>query len=140
MTSRIEVEGEAVAIDLGQRGVLFATMRGGPHGQDYGTDIFLDFYPPGKKKKGKFTLNRDQYPMFVTFRDLNDPMTVEKADMPSVYVQDITIEITHKRVTWGIEKWLPWLSNMNSYLSGKHVNGKELYERLSSGDFQRIKR
>jgi hypothetical protein len=42
-------------------------------------------------------------------------------------------------VTWGIEKWLPWLSKVYGYISGKFISGRSLYEQLDSGDFERKK-
>ena len=159
MLPDIEVKGEAVVVDLGKRGVLFALMRGGMHGQDYGSDILFDAFPE-KKKIGKVTLTPQQYPMFARFRDLNDPKTVEiisqinDREMPDGYggmsktseevfgsgvkLKDVTIEITNDSITSGIEKQLPWLATIYGYISGKNVSmGNKPYEWLDTGDFQK---
>jgi hypothetical protein len=55
--------------------------------------------------------------MFVRFRDINDPNTVERVDPnnlaasfgPGVRLTRATIEITDAPVTTGIEKELEWL-------------------------------
>lgn len=82
--------GEAVAVDLGKRGVLFALLSGTVNGPSYCSDVLLVAAPPpeGMNKatmsprrvplKGQpVTLTPDRYPRFVKFRDLNDPKTVE---------------------------------------------------------------
>lgn len=87
----IHARGEAVIVDLGNRGVLFALMRN-VSGPDYSHQIvFNNFSPPHgvaplsadgiryyhSLKKGKATLSSDQYPTFVRFRDPKDSKTVE---------------------------------------------------------------
>lgn len=124
--------GEAIVIDLGSRGVLFALLRGGIRGPDYGWAIVYNAFPFANStgettkevilhyrelKAGKVTLPPKLYPMFVRFRDLNDPKTVERVGPKSmqkifgdgVEIREVTIEMTSSPVSWGIEKWLPWL-------------------------------
>ncbi|MBK8174859.1 MAG: hypothetical protein IPK66_06190 [Rhodospirillales bacterium] len=81
----VQSKGEAVAVDLGQRGVLFALISY----DDYLT-VFSAFgwtsggtTPDGIKyfsnlKDAKATLTPKQYPMLVTFKDISDPKTVER--------------------------------------------------------------
>ena len=121
------LKGEAVVVDLGKRGVLFALM--GDLGNLSESQEVFDL----KEKNGRAMLTSAQYPTFVHFRDLKDPKTVEgvvrsddldrakKADPNSAivdfesifgkddHIKEITIEVTNEPVTWGIEKWLPWL-------------------------------
>jgi hypothetical protein len=81
--------GEAVVVDLGERGVLFALLKGNRLGADYAK--VLPFYAFPYKKGGRtpegikyyrtlkappVTLEPDLYPKFVHFQDLNDPKTV----------------------------------------------------------------
>jgi hypothetical protein len=145
-------KGEAVVVDLGKRGVLFALMTGPMTGSDYGIDVvkyalpftdsngnpsngattkeIIDHYSHLKEKK---ILTVDDYPMFVHFKDINNPKTVEnvldfervgdqypihyriKADHTAkmfgqgVKIKEITLEMIDEPMTWGIEKWLPWL-------------------------------
>ncbi len=155
-------KGEAAAVDLGKRGVLFALMRGGPYGADYGWAIVhhVFFRSSGHTSKelirqyrwlktGKVALHPNQYPMFVRFKDPKDPKTVENLlDMEpctdsatgipgnslclvkdhfeeafgaGVKLKEVTIEMTDDQVTWGVEKWLPWLperKNVSGSLGG----------------------
>jgi hypothetical protein len=61
-------------------------------------------------------------PMFVRFRDLHDPATVEQVDPTDVAagfgagvkLERLRIEITDAAVTKNIEKVLPWLANRDS--------------------------
>ncbi len=71
-----KLKGEAVIINLGQRGVLFALLKGATLGEDYGADIPV-YALGGRDKKGKAELPPALYPMFVHFRNLNDPKTLE---------------------------------------------------------------
>lgn len=85
---RLTVSGEAVAVDLGKRGILFALMRN-DYGPDYAFQVVFDAFPSGAGitaaginyyshlKHVHALLNVDQYPMMVAFRDLKDPKTVE---------------------------------------------------------------
>lgn len=79
--------GEAVAVDLGKRGVLFALI--------YFDDKYLVFRtfdgPGGLTRKGaryyeqlkaKATLAPINYPLLVAFKDINDPKTVAVAYKP----------------------------------------------------------
>lgn len=116
-------KGEAVVIDLGKRGVAFAVM---------GTDDYYMYYNAfpvdgastpkgilemnamGHKEK---TLSLKDFPLIVTFKDMNDPKSVEAVKPDNlaavfgagVHLKDITIETTKESVTWGVEKYLgPW--------------------------------
>ncbi len=152
----IKSRGEAVPVDLGKRGMLFALI-------DW--DSYREFYnafPYGGQMDGKSKFPRDDYyketlktgmkaelktnfPRMVTFKDIKDPKSVEavKADDlaatfgAGVKLKDITLEITDEPVTWEIEKVLGWLEKVKmSCLSGKHINGPELYEQLHGGNFR----
>lgn len=166
-----DFKGEAVVIDLGERGVVFAVM---------GTDDYRTYYtafpikgastPSGILKYNfmddkKVTLNPTQYPLMVTFTDIKDPKTVTPVyrvvgtTVPSspnytydvedkfeelfgagVTLKDITIETTNERVTWQVEKQLPWIPfYYNRMLDGlTHNTIKSEYplaNSLASGAF-----
>jgi hypothetical protein len=87
--------GEAVVVDLGARGALFALLRAGDdirsapetiilRAFDYPGGIFQG--PPDEalrhfdRLSGKRELSLTSLPMLVRFRDLNDPKTVEQVD------------------------------------------------------------
>lgn len=151
------VEGEAVVVDLGKRGVLFAVVSTNPHFEFYNAFPLPGRAPGngGSSPEGikyysslpagtKGTLNPGAppgYPMLVTFKDLNDPLSVtevqEWTHVPrqergknfvltkdrmeelfgeGVKLRDITLEITDEPVTWGMEKWLPWINSLNDDL------------------------
>jgi hypothetical protein len=96
-------KGEAVVVDLGKRGVLFALIDG-----DYGWRIVYDAFPfPGSTpaettgktvryyrslKNVKATLDPKQYPNFVRFRSLDDPKTIENIRRPDMNMSEIQQE------------------------------------------------
>lgn len=168
-----KVKGEAVVVDLGQRGVLFALLGG-----DYSKYVLFKTIPsptPSSriaealgadvKFVGGTPLSPDQYPMFVRFRDLQDPKTVEslramqrcpgstgypvtyciiedrfvEAFGEGVKLKSVTLAITDEPVTSGmVEKYLPWLTSIGKgNLGGGQFSGPNFYERLGSWDFKR---
>lgn len=169
-----KVKGEAVVVDLGKRGVLFALMRGPLSGPDYGYHVVFDVFPSPNPpltpegvnyyktlKSAKAVLTPEQYPMFVRFKDINNPKTVEnvldferigdgypihyriKADHTEemfgqgVKIKQVTLEMTDEPVTWGIEKWISWLPSVKmSYLDGSH-HSRNSPLGLDGGAFQR---
>lgn len=84
MTSHIDFKGEAVAVDLGERGILFSLLTSAetipfytfPSGVGYTTAEGIDYYR--HLKAGPKELEAREYPMFVRFYDTNDPKTVER--------------------------------------------------------------
>ena len=74
-------KGEAVAIDLGDKGKVFAIMRGGWGGVDYGHRIALDALrlDIGQNANTKAVLKPEQYPTFIWFRDIRDPTSAVNA-------------------------------------------------------------
>jgi hypothetical protein len=85
----IRAKGEAVVVDLGKRGQVFAVMDVNPQ-----YDVFNNFPIPGEPagsgggthdgiryyrnlKEGKATPKPQNYPLIVRFRDLKDPKSVE---------------------------------------------------------------
>lgn len=128
----IEVKGEAVVVDLGKRGVLFALMRN-YRGSNYAFNISYltiggNLSPEGirflQNATGKkAVLEPKRYPMLVMFKDIKDPKTVTpilefgpdgsiKADHfeelfgKGVKLKEISIELTDEPVTWGIEEYI----------------------------------
>jgi hypothetical protein len=92
----ISYRGEAVVLDLGSRGTLFALLKAGSDSRSIPeTIVFRAFDFPGgifpsgsvedgfrqiRQLSGKRELPLTSLPMLVRFRDLNDPMTVEMVD------------------------------------------------------------
>lgn len=86
--------GEAVVLDLGDRGTLFALLKAGSDSRSIPESIVLRAFNfdggafPGptveegfkklRQLSGKRDLALDNLPMLVRFRDINDPKTVER--------------------------------------------------------------
>lgn len=72
-------EGEAVVIDLGKRGTVFALLRGADGDADYGYHVALKVFPQRDNTPAgtQTVLDSSQYPMFVRFQNMDDPMTIE---------------------------------------------------------------
>jgi len=122
------VKGEAVAVDLGERrGVVFALIEHGSYGELYSafgvekasntTENFNQL-----KTGVKVPLPKENWPVFVTFTDMNDPKSIKYVNSidvlsddyieqiigKDVNVKNITVEITDEPMTWGtIDKYLP---------------------------------
>jgi len=124
--------GEAVVVDLGERGILFALLTGaGFAASDYSTRLPFWIFSSeegalseesirrfSKLKAGPVEIDPEWYPKFVFFNDINNPRTVSGArarDLerdfgPGVKLKSITLEMTEEAVTRGIvDKYIPWL-------------------------------
>lgn len=164
--------GQAVIIDLGTRGTMFALLTA-HNNADYAADIVPRTFPPTRgvitasrentrryQHAGlKATLQPDQLPTLVRFRNLADPMTVEKVDPnnlskafgPGVVLRRVTLEtvdlgwwpanaigLSGQPVTRGIEERLEWLAKLNGgYLHGGKSSIGAPYG-LHAGEFKRI--
>ncbi|MEZ0223803.1 MAG: hypothetical protein ACAH83_04555 [Alphaproteobacteria bacterium] len=158
--------GEAVVVNLGKRGVLFALMRGDSFGTDYGWGVVYSAFRKGDAgwqttrdrvlyyrslKNAKVELTPEQYPEFVYFKNLNDQRTVRKVkDFEGVFgagvkLKDVTVEMTDDPVTWEVVKWLKWLparKGVPGYF-GYEPGHPHAYDptglRLSGGEFSKGK-
>lgn len=138
----IGIRGEAVVVDLGPRGTLFALLKGDTDSRSGPEYIVLRaFNFPGgafpspvtdglrqiQRLSGKRELPLTSLPMLVRFRDFGNPMTIEKVDPydlgrsfgPGVKLNRATLEI----VSSGI-----WPLNRLG-LSGKSVTN-QLQQKL----------
>lgn len=129
------VSGEAVVLDLGDRGALFALLKGQPRiGRDdpeAGEPRMIvplawwdrEIRGPEdvdrlRHVQGRKELSLGNLPMLVRFDNLNDPASVKLVDAENlaasfgsgVSILRATIEITRDPVTRQIEARLPWLS------------------------------
>jgi len=138
-----KITGEAVVVDLGTRGVIFVLLSN----QSWANAMYSAFSPrdqtttPIKKAVGNSAELKENFPKIVTFSDLNKPSSVklvyentQYADRTekkvnnfnrlfgsNVSLHKIIVQITEEPVTWGIEKWLPWLpnrKNVKGYIGG----------------------
>ncbi len=100
-----------------------------------------------KSPKGRpFALSKQYYPLLVTFKDINDPTSVQQVDPdnfaatfgPDIKLKSITLEITDEPVTTGkAEKVLGWFYNVDRIVPKSQV--ASYYSRKepipSKGDF-----
>ena len=104
-------DGEAVVIDLGKRGVLFALMRGWRYGSDYNSKIMLAAFPAReprftaeairyytKLRNADAVLRENNYPIFLYFKNIQDASSAELVLEPSWQEEDngLTGEFTVK--------------------------------------------
>lgn len=132
-------KGEAVAIDLGKRGTVFAILPTDPYymfihtywGNKGGATTVEGIHFFNSLKIGdERNLPANDYPWFVMFKDIKEPKTVmlikgmkfdaDKQEYvlvdqfremygAGVKIKSIKLEITKEPVTWNIEKQLTWL-------------------------------
>lgn len=115
----VKLKGEAVVVDLGERGVLFALLNGYkfeaarlpfyvfPSGKGGTTREGIEHYK--RLRAGPVQLAPAQYPKLVYFKDLNDPKTVglvlemKSCADPKTGVRDTTvcIEADHFEEVYG---------------------------------------
>ncbi len=124
---RLDLHGEAVVLALPQKRYLFALLT---YNAFLASKVFQDkmdgsLSEPGERWARIISQLREtreiapkDYPLLVTFTDINDPKTVQKVDPdnlaatfgPGVALKRITLEITDEPVTAGkVEKVLPCL-------------------------------
>ncbi len=164
----VDMKGEAVVVDLGQKGKFFAVQNY----QDHARPFYLFDGPPGRTLEGaafysqlraKADIDPKDYPMFVTFEDMNDPLSVrfvygnnangpnqdppysfqnnfEKIYGPGYKLKNVTIEMTDEPVIYKIKPLLPWLITVTTgRLDGNRYGLSDaenrLANRLSLGSF-----
>jgi len=127
--ARYELTGEAVVLELAPGRYLFALLKGLP----YATNVIFPDEPPVETAprladmRASRELSSKQYPLMVTFADIDDPASVARVDPddlaanfgPGYALSSITLAITDEPVTKGrVEAVLGWLGN------------KQLFERI----------
>ncbi len=115
------VRGEAVAVDVAPGKTLFALLKSpdAKWGDTilYQAELIANAVREGAVDGPTITLLPQLYPLLVTFRDIRDPMSVERVDAqaleksfgPGVKLKRISVEISDMSVTTTIEKRLGWL-------------------------------
>lgn len=154
---------EAVVVDMGQRGKLFALIRNITFGEAFEFSVIPHFPLGSKTPPGtKVTLPLKHYPLLVAFKDLNDPTSVENVlevmgtySIPmdlvvtkdhfeeifgqGVKLKEITLEAVQENITTNIDTVLPWLPKYAGLrLCGKEVCfGRKLFDFLGANNFKR---
>lgn len=146
------VRGEAVAVQIGSKGTLFATLS-----HDAPPQLVYDMFPrpegPGggctpsgiryyrSLDEGRRDVPFDRLPLLVRFRDPGDPTTVERVDPhyleasfgEGVRLIGAQIEMTDDPVTWGIKETLPWLPKYkDKLLDGRTIHTAEAPNQLAN--------
>jgi len=144
------VRGEAISLDLGRHGFVFAFFRPTVSftEQRFLDDAPADAFPRSgrraawvrqlRRNRPRAELPSDKLPTLVRFREISEPTSVElvaPADLaatfgPGVTLRRVTVEITDEPVTRGIEAKLPWLANLKA--SGHPIGSHA--ESTSVGD------
>jgi hypothetical protein len=157
------VRGEAAIVDLGQRGLLVATLAAKSFSSelnrwvvesgtwspvrafDRAMDGGLDFW---RRRSGVVVaLRPEEMPVLVTFGDPRAQRTAREVDPANLAadfgsgarLESITVEISHDPITRGrVQRALPWLSDMRpGSLRGEyhHPGARTLIDDLSRNDF-----
>ena len=100
------------------------------------------YWPMLAKARGVRTVQPEDYPMLVTFADVNDPasvMLVDAANLaatfgPGYRLQSITLEITDEKVTKGeVEEVLGWINSFHDKsLDGNDIITLQAKNRLAN--------
>jgi hypothetical protein len=155
-TAWFKERGEAVAIDLPEGETLFALIYGAIPGKTAGVAFgsarqmksssreLVEIKRPDRHNP---VWGQDGYPRLVRFRNITDPMSVEKVDPDDLEasfgegysIRRITAQITDKPVVYRMER-LPWLEEQQEErvrLSGKSgaMFSNELPETLGASSF-----
>ncbi|MDP8998416.1 MAG: hypothetical protein M3O03_15660 [Pseudomonadota bacterium] len=87
---------------------------------------------------GVHVVPKDEYPLLVTFDDINDPKTVREVkpdDLaatfgPGYALKFITLEITNEKLTEGVvEKVIPWVTELRGAIDKSNYNESDTKEK-----------
>ena len=133
------LKGEAVAVDVPGGRTLFAllktvntsrhddlaymSMRTLDPAFNYNRVESTNRISAGDGIKSPNDVPATDYPMLVTFGDIDDPKSVQRVDPaslaasfgPGIRLKRITVEVTDDDVATGIEKRLRWLDHLEQY-------------------------
>lgn len=149
------VKGEAVVVEVARGKYLFALLNGETHNglpDQIAWQTFADGEPPQlvSRRLARIREQRDvaprNYPLLVTFDDVDDPKSVRKVDPADlaaafgrgVRLKRITIAITDEPVTKGkVEKVLGWLSGLRGSI-GKNLDlpYSHFLNKITDGSFR----
>lgn len=157
------VRGEAVAVDLGARGILFALLSSEDdpdNAAGIAPSALLTERPDQRgtaeawgnnlaalrRVAGAAPVPESEYPMLVRFGDVRNSLTVTQVDPrnlaasfgPGVRLARITAQISDDPVTFGLDEYLPWVADIKERrLDPEFVRGLNptLPQRLAHRDF-----
>ncbi len=146
--------GEATVVEVLPGKYLFALLKGETHLGDpevvalgmFGADGTIRHAAPIlKNSRQKEDIPRDRYPLLVTFKDINDPASVQKVAPdelatifgPNIKLKNITLEITDEPLTRGrVLEALEWAKTRNIPVD-KNLPYKDPMRNLSDSFIRR---
>ncbi|MBX3581497.1 MAG: hypothetical protein KF810_06360 [Rhizobiaceae bacterium] len=145
------VSGEAAVVEVTPGRYLFVLLKDlpSPFSVFFPGEAPVEVASRFETLRGTREVPRDQYPLLVTFTDIDDPTTVQRVDPdnlaatfgPGVSLRRITLEITDEKVTErNIKKLLPWLGEYPEPKLGPATGGTSnipFYRHVSYGDLLR---
>lgn len=141
------LRGEAVAVDLPNGETLFALLRPERGSSDQLLIAIIEAIEPGNqtgtalldkvarlgRSEGKSgILPPSEYPIFVRFRNIDGPMTVERVDPASLVasfgegyrLRGFTLTVTEDPVTRNLAKKISWLPNIYDHITDESFSPK----------------
>lgn len=158
------VRGEAVAVDLGRRGTLYALLSSRDEADRAAGIAPTALLPELVDKRGtaeawgnnlralkqraeRAELPASYYPLLIRFPDADDPSTVQEVDPENlsdsfgqgVRLKAIGVQLTDEPVTFGIQRRFSWWERYeDTHLDGVRLhNSNTLANNLNVYDFQR---
>jgi hypothetical protein len=151
------IRGEAIAVDLPRGKTLFALLKT-VAGDDLPYMSMKTLDPAYNNKsvesaqriasgngiRSPADIAEGDYPMLVTFTDIDDPKSVQRVDPanlaasfgPGIRLKRITVEVTDDDVTTGIEKRLPHFGKASGFLAWQQtLANDDPRRRLARNDF-----
>lgn len=152
-SSSPQVKGEAVIIDLEDRGLLFGLIDWNSYREVYGAFP----YPAPSSSAGIEYYNslkigttaevpQENWPRFVYFKEISNPLSVEQVNIShldqnygeGVRLKNIEVTITDEPMQNKINQVLPWLVNLKANIDGTSVTtSTNLSNTLHVGNFVR---
>jgi len=153
------IKGEAVVIDLGEKGKLFGLITYDSYYELFRAFPFdtgccestvegIKFYNDLEVGQKAELENKKYWPQFVMFEDLSDPMSVKAVNKENISeqlgggysIQNIMIDVTDEQIRWGISKVLPWIFEYrNKKFDGQRFqtikSENKIANSLSAGSF-----
>lgn len=141
---RISVRAEAAVADLGQNGLLFATLkRASEEGFSYIShalpELLVDYFdmPTNEQREAAIAsipafrqevfLPRSYWPVFVRFESIEDPTSVQEVNDQTIEhlygagsrFVSVSMQVVDDEPTQRISRTLPWLDALDTSLAGE---------------------
>lgn len=130
--------GEALTVDLGEKGILFALMAGDLERKSLDPEVFLfnaangihrddipkEFDNVARLGNRQIDIPVAELPLLVRFRDINDPDSVERVNPlhldakfgPGVKINKASVELTKESITSELAESIKWIKTGFSHI------------------------